>query len=52
LEEVERYGRVRADRDGLAAETPDNKTIWIDAIHLKAHHTRSNLGSKKGGVGV
>jgi transposase len=33
---------------GLAAETPDNKTISIDATNLKAHRTASSLGIKKG----
>lgn len=36
--------------NGLAAETPDNKTISIDATYLKAHRTASSLGLKKGGV--
>ena len=35
---------------GLAAETPDNKTISIDATYLKAHRTASSLRLKKGGV--
>lgn len=46
---------------GLAAETPDNKTISLlssklrfdcramDAIYLKAHRTASSLRLKKGG---
>ena len=34
----------------LAAETPDNKTILIDAAYLKAHRTASSLWTKKGGV--
>jgi hypothetical protein len=33
---------------GLAAETPDNKTISIDAIYLKAHRTASSLRLKNG----
>ena len=37
---------------GLAAETPDNKTISIDATYLKAHRTASSLGLKKGGADV
>ena len=32
----------------LAAETPDNQTISIDATYLKAHRTASSLGLKKG----
>ena len=36
--------------DGLAAETPDNKTISMDATYLKAHRTASSLRLKKGGV--
>lgn len=35
---------------GLAAETPDNKTISIDATYLKAHRTASSLRLKKRGV--
>ena len=38
--------------EGLAAETPDNKTISIDATYLKAHRTASSLSVKKGGVDV
>ena len=37
---------------GLAASSPDNKTISIDATYLKAHRTASSLGAKKGGVDV
>ena len=37
---------------GLAAETPDSRTISIDATNLKAHRTASSLRSKKGGVVV
>lgn len=37
---------------GLAADSPDNKTISIDATYLKAHRTASSLGAKKGGVDV
>jgi transposase len=37
---------------GVAAETPDNKTISIDATYLKAHRTASSLRLKKGGVDV
>ena len=37
---------------GLAAETPDNTTISIDATYLKAHRTASSLRLKKGGVDV
>ena len=33
---------------GLAEQTPDNKTISIDATYLKAHRTASGLGLKKG----
>lgn len=36
---------------GLAEETPDNKTISINATHLKAHRTASSLWVKKGGRG-
>jgi len=36
---------------GLAANSPDNKTISIDATYLKAHRTASSLGAKKGGRG-
>jgi len=36
---------------GSAAETPDNKTISIDATYLKAHRTVSSLSVKKGGRG-
>ena len=38
--------------EGLAAKAPDNKTISIDATHLKAHRTASSLGVKRGGVDV
>lgn len=38
--------------EGLAAKTPDNKTISIDATYLKAHRTASSLGVKKGDVDV
>ena len=41
------FARIMA---GLAAETPDNKTISIDATYLKAHRTASSLCLKKGGV--
>ena len=34
---------------GLAEQAPDNKTISIDAIYLKAHRTASSLRLKKGG---
>lgn len=37
---------------GLAANSPDNKTISIDATYLKAHRTASSLGAKKWGVDV
>lgn len=37
---------------GLAAETPGNRSISIDATYFKAHHTASSLGLKKGGVDV
>jgi transposase len=37
---------------GLVAETPDNKTISIDATYLKAHRTASSLRLQKGGVDV
>lgn len=33
---------------GLTAETPDHKTISIDATYLKAHRTASSLRLKKG----
>lgn len=35
---------------GLAAEGTANKTIMIDATHLKAHCTASSLRAKKGGA--
>ena len=35
--------------EGLAAGGPDNKTISIDAIHLKALRTTSSLPVRKGG---
>ena len=34
---------------GLAANSPDNKTISIDATYLKAHRTAASLGAKRGG---
>ncbi len=34
--------------EGRAAKAPDNKTISIDATHLKAHRTASSLAIKKG----
>ncbi len=37
---------------GLAAETPDNRTISIDATCLKAQRTASSLRLEKGGVDV
>ncbi len=37
---------------GLAAKTPDNKTISIDATYLKAQRTASSLGLKKGDARV
>ena len=36
---------------GLAAETPDNQKISIDATYLKAHRTASSLRLKKRGRG-
>lgn len=36
--------------EGLSANTPDNKTLSIDATYLKAHRTASSLRSKKGGA--
>lgn len=33
---------------GPAAESTANKTIMIDATHLKAHRTASSLRAKKG----
>jgi transposase len=35
---------------GLAANSPDNKTISIDATYLKAHRSASSLGAEKGGA--
>ncbi len=35
---------------GLAAEHGEEKTVMIDATHLKAHRTATGLGVKKGGV--
>lgn len=35
--------------EGLAAESPDHKTISIDATYLQAHRTASSLSVKKGG---
>ena len=43
------FARIMA---GLAADAPDNKTISIDAIYLKAHRTASSLGLNKGGADV
>ena len=36
---------------GLAVDSPDDKTISIDATYLKAHRTASSFGAKKGGRG-
>ena len=36
---------------GLAEQAPDNKTISLDATHLKAHRTAASLRLKKGGRG-
>ncbi len=33
---------------GIGAETPDNRTISIDAIYFKAHRTASSLQSERG----
>ena len=35
---------------GLAAEHSEEKTVMIDATYLKAHHTATSMGVKKGGV--
>ncbi|WP_090757120.1 IS5 family transposase [Paracoccus chinensis] len=35
--------------EGLAAASPEPKTIMIDATYLKAHRTATSLRSKKGG---
>ena len=37
--------------EGLAAASPEPKTIMIDATYLKAHRTATSLRSKKGGAG-
>ena len=37
---------------GLAEKTPDNKTILIDATHLKLYRKASSLGVKIRVVGV
>ena len=34
--------------EGLAAASPEPKTIMIDATYLKAHRTATSLRSKKG----
>ncbi len=34
--------------EGLAAASPDPKTVMIDATYLKAHRTASSLRVKKG----
>jgi transposase len=39
---------LRGSWKGLAAKTPDNKTISIDATYLKVHRTASSLRVKKG----
>lgn len=36
--------------EGLAAESPERKTVMIDATYLKAHRTATSLRLKKGGV--
>ena len=36
--------------EGLAAASPEPKTIMIDATYLKTHRTASSLRVKKGGV--
>ena len=36
--------------EGLAAASPEPKTIRIDATYLKAHRTATSLRSKKGGA--
>jgi len=33
-----------------AAESPERKTVMIDATYLKAHRPATNLRLKKGGV--
>jgi transposase len=38
--------------EGLASEAAVPTTVMIDATDLKAHHTASSLGVKKGGVVV
>ena len=38
--------------EGLAAASPEPKTIMIDATYLKAHRTASSLCVKKGGANV
>ncbi len=35
--------------EGLASEGGEQKTIMIDATHLKAHRAASSLRAKKGG---
>ncbi len=42
------FARVIA---GLAVEHGEETTVMINATHLKAHHTASSLGVKKGGRG-
>lgn len=37
---------------GLPAEHSEEKTVMIDATHLKAHRTATSMGLKKGGVAV
>ncbi|MGR3633234.1 MAG: IS5 family transposase [Limimaricola soesokkakensis] len=37
--------------EGLAAESPERKTVMIDATYLKAHRTETSLRLKKGGGG-
>ena len=36
---------------GLAAASPEPKTIMIDATYFEAHRTATSLRSKKGGAG-
>ena len=36
--------------EGLAAASPEPKTIMIDATYLKAHRTATSPRSKKGGA--
>jgi len=36
--------------EGLAAASPEPKTIMIDATYLKAHRTATSLRLKKGGA--